>query len=89
MKYQAAHSHSMLDLVPRSGLAQIIASDLVPVLDRVIEAPIAWLERMRERRQLAGLSDDMLKDIGVSRAEAERIAAEPYRWDNGSGAPRA
>ena len=78
MKYQAAHSHSMLDLVPRSGLAQIIASDLVPVLDRVVEAPIAWLERMRERRQLAGLSDDMLKDIGVSRADVEHVVEKPF-----------
>jgi uncharacterized protein YjiS (DUF1127 family) len=78
MKYQAAHSHSMLDLVPRSGLAQLIASDLVPVLDRVIEAPIAWLERMRERRQLAGLSDDMLKDIGVSRADVEHVVEKPF-----------
>jgi uncharacterized protein YjiS (DUF1127 family) len=78
MKYQAAHSHSMLDLVPRSGLAQIIASDLVPVLDRVIEAPIAWLERMRERRQLAGLNDDMLKDIGVSRADVEHVVEKPF-----------
>lgn len=78
MKYQAAHSHSMLDLVPRSGLAQIIASDLVPALDRVVEAPIAWLERMRERRQLAGLSDDMLKDIGVSRADVEHVVEKPF-----------
>ena len=78
MRYQAAHRHSMLDLVPRSGLAQIIASDLAPVLDRVIEAPIAWLERMRERRQLAGLNDDMLKDIGVSRADVEHVVEKPF-----------
>jgi uncharacterized protein YjiS (DUF1127 family) len=81
MKYQAAHSHSMLDLVPRSGLAQIIASDLVPVLDRVIEAPIAWLERMRERRQLAGLNDDMLKDIGLNRADIDAVANKPFWRD--------
>ena len=78
MRHQAAHSHSMLDLVPRSGLAQIIASDLAPVLDRVIEAPIAWLERMRERRQLAGLNDDMLKDIGASRADVEHVVEKPF-----------
>jgi uncharacterized protein YjiS (DUF1127 family) len=77
MKYQA-NSGGMLDLVPRSGLAQIIAADLAPVLDRVIETPIAWLERMRERRQLAGLSDDMLKDIGVSRADVEHVVEKPF-----------
>jgi hypothetical protein len=36
-----SHANGMLDLVPRSGLAHIIATDLSPVLDRVIEAPIA------------------------------------------------
>jgi uncharacterized protein YjiS (DUF1127 family) len=75
MKYQA---HGMLDLVPRSGLAHILAADLAPVLDRLIETPIAWLERIRERRQLAGLSDDMLKDIGVSRADIEHVVEKPF-----------
>jgi len=77
MKYQA-QSGGMLDLVPRSGLPQIIAGDVVPVLDRLIETPIAWLERMRERRQLAGLSDSMLKDIGVSRADVEHVVEKPF-----------
>jgi uncharacterized protein YjiS (DUF1127 family) len=75
MKY---HAHGMLDLVPRSGLAHIIANDVVPIVDRVIETPIAWLERMRERRQLAGLSDGMLKDIGVSRADVEHVVEKPF-----------
>ncbi len=73
-----SHAHHMLDLVPRSGLAQIVARDLAPVVDRLIETPIAWLERMRERRQLAGLSDDMLKDIGVSRADVEHVVVKPF-----------
>lgn len=75
MKYQG---HGRLEFVPRSGLAQIVAADLVPVLDHLIEAPITWLERMRERRQLAGLSDDMLKDIGVSRADVEHVVEKPF-----------
>ena len=75
MKY---HAHGMLDLVPRSGLAHIIASDVAPVLGGIIEAPIAWLERMRERRHLARLSDDMLKDIGVSRADVEHVVEKPF-----------
>ena len=33
---------------------------------------------MRERRQLAGLSDDMLKDIGVSRADVEHVVEKPF-----------
>jgi uncharacterized protein YjiS (DUF1127 family) len=77
MKYHA-DSNGMLDLVPRSGLAQIIAADLAPVLDRIIETPIAWLERIRERQQLASLGDDMLKDIGVSRADVEHVVEKPF-----------
>lgn len=71
-------THGMLDLIPRSGLAHILAADLIPVLDRVVETPIAWLERLRERRQLAGLSDSTLKDIGVSRADVEHLVEKPF-----------
>ena len=70
--------HGILDLVPRSGLAQIIAADVVPVLDRIIEAPIAWIERTRERRQLAALGDNMLKDIGLNRADLETVTNKPF-----------
>lgn len=73
-----SHATGMLDLVPRSGLAHIIAADLVPVLDRLIETPIAWLDRIRERQQLAGLNDDMLKDIGVTRADVEHVVEKPF-----------
>ena len=30
-----------------------------------------WVERRRQRRDLLALSDEMLKDIGITRAEAE------------------
>lgn len=76
MKYQSANG--MLDLVPRSGLAQIIASDVAPILERIVETPIAWLERMRERRELAELNDSMLKDIGISRADVEHVVTKPF-----------
>jgi uncharacterized protein YjiS (DUF1127 family) len=48
-----------------------------------------YAEHKRQRHALRALDDRLLKDIGVSRAEAERIAAEPFRWDNGSGASRS
>jgi uncharacterized protein YjiS (DUF1127 family) len=37
----------------------------------------ACLERSRQRRDLAWLSDDLLKDIGLSRAD---VARECGRW---------
>ncbi len=40
----------------------------------------AYSEFRRQRSALMALDDYMLKDIGLSRAEAERIAAEPFDW---------
>lgn len=41
-----------------------------------------WATVARERRLLAALDARMLRDIGRSRAEAEREAARPF-WDAG------
>lgn len=37
-----------------------------------------WRRRAHERRELAGLSEAMLHDIGVSRAEAVYLANRPF-----------
>lgn len=37
-----------------------------------------WRARTIERRQLLGLDDRMLKDIGVSREDAEAEARKPF-----------
>jgi uncharacterized protein YjiS (DUF1127 family) len=37
-----------------------------------------WLERRRERRTLLGLNDHLLKDIGVSRADAWQESQKPF-----------
>nr|WP_319250103.1 DUF1127 domain-containing protein [uncultured Celeribacter sp.] len=37
-------------------------------------------EIARQRRALANLSDEQLKDIGLSRADVEREAERPF-WD--------
>jgi uncharacterized protein YjiS (DUF1127 family) len=39
---------------------------------------LQWHERARQRRTLLTLDDRMLKDIGVSRAEAVREANKPF-----------
>jgi uncharacterized protein YjiS (DUF1127 family) len=43
-----------------------------------------WHELARQRRALLALSDDMLKDIGITRVEAEREARRPF-WRDGIG----
>jgi len=72
-------SNHILTLIPRSGLAHSVAVQLSPVLQRAVEAPIDWIARLRDRRQLAAMSDSMLKDIGVSRADAEH-EVEKHFW---------
>ena len=43
----------------------------------VAVAPV-WLDRSRQRRQLAQLSDHMLRDIGLTRADAWAEADKPF-----------
>lgn len=43
----------------------------------MIDAILDALDRMRERRRLAALGDQELKDIGLSRADAEHEATKP------------
>ena len=40
-----------------------------------------WHERARQRRALSGLSDELLKDIGVSRADAVRESGKSFWQD--------
>ena len=42
---------------------------------------LRWHELARQRRALLTLNDRMLKDIGVTRAEAEREAGRPF-WSD-------
>lgn len=46
---------------------------LVQALDRLL----AWQERAQEAQSLRGMDDRQLKDIGLSRADIERILRQP------------
>jgi uncharacterized protein YjiS (DUF1127 family) len=45
---------------------------------RITEVLLRWFEQARQRRQLGRLSDHMLKDIGLSRADVEAEVAKPF-----------
>ena len=45
---------------------------LADVVVRVTEWTIVWRERNQQRAALGELNDRLLKDIGISRGEAER-----------------
>jgi uncharacterized protein YjiS (DUF1127 family) len=51
-------------------------------LSRVAARLLDWHELARQRRALAALDDHMLKDIGLSRADARQEAERPF-WDDG------
>ncbi|MFO1067552.1 MAG: DUF1127 domain-containing protein [Geminicoccaceae bacterium] len=43
-----------------------------------VERLNGWIERYRQRRTLLELNDHLLKDIGVSRVDAEREGYKPF-----------
>ncbi len=53
---------------------------LTPSQDPSQATPLyqTWLTRMKQRRHLARLSDEMLKDIGVSRSDADAEINKPF-----------
>nr|WP_298685649.1 DUF1127 domain-containing protein [uncultured Dongia sp.] len=64
---------------PRSYLDRSRALLRWPVV--LIDAIFLWLERNRQRRLLHGLSNHMLKDLGLSRADIDQECGK-YPWQN-------
>ena len=48
------------------------------VLAAVIDQLMTWQERARQRHQLQSLSDHMLHDIGLGRADVEAETSKPF-----------
>lgn len=48
------------------------------VLLRVVNQLLIWQDRARERAHLRDLSDHMMKDLGLSRADIDREAGKPF-----------
>ncbi len=47
-------------------------------LRRGLDLLLAWSERTRQRRELLRLDDRLLRDIGITRAEATAEAEKPF-----------
>ena len=54
------------------------APDLGALVIRLFDLLYAWRQHVRARHQLLSLSDQALKDIGISRATAEQAAHQPF-----------
>lgn len=70
---QAMPSRPFYDLVPRAAARR----DGRRWLTRASDVVLSWHERGRQRRQLITLSDDALRDIGITRSEALGEALKP------------
>ncbi len=53
---------------------------LLPFTNKVFAKIQFWREISRQRNQLAKISDYLLKDIGISRTDADREARRPF-WN--------
>jgi uncharacterized protein YjiS (DUF1127 family) len=61
----------------RRGLARR-AWALSRAVGRAIDLLLVWQQRSRDRRQLESLSDYMLRDIGLTRADVFAEASKPF-----------
>jgi uncharacterized protein YjiS (DUF1127 family) len=68
-----------LQLGPHAVL-QAVALALVRHATRTLAMLLYWHDVSRQRRALLELDDRMLRDIGITRADAEHEARRPF-WD--------
>ena len=78
--YAAARSSTSAPVTfPKAMRA--LAGIPVRVLLKMLDAYLSWAEVSRQRRALLALSDDMLKDIGISRSQADAEGSKPFWRD--------
>lgn len=53
----------------------------VPWWKRAVQRVLHWHELARQRRELATMSDEALKDIGLSRADIQEEIDRPFWMD--------
>jgi uncharacterized protein YjiS (DUF1127 family) len=67
---------------PRSAAAvaatRTALDDLGDAAQSFVATLRVWRRRLRERDQLSRMDDRLLKDIGITRAEALRLSDKPF-----------
>jgi uncharacterized protein YjiS (DUF1127 family) len=72
---------------PRNGMAFQLGRRVRVLAVSACARLLRWHELSRQRRALLALNYRMLKDIGITRGEAEREARRPF-WSDGVDPPR-
>ena len=68
------HWHASRDRSPQRQAVFALAD----AWDHAVATFHRWHRRTRERAELAALDDRMLKDIGLTRADAEFLSDKPF-----------
>lgn len=55
-----------------------LGAHMARLMRTALEALLVFEDRRRSRRHLLGLSEHMLKDLGLSRAEVEAETGKPF-----------
>lgn len=71
-------SHTILRRATPLVLGSALARRCGRACEGIAEIGLQWIDRGRQRRQLAELSDHMLRDIGLTRADAWAEADKPF-----------
>ena len=71
----AIHWHATAGPAPAASRGSRIGRCLG---NHVVASLREWRRRSRERAELAALDDRMLKDIGLTRADAEFLSNKPF-----------
>ena len=53
---------------------------LISIINKVLAKVLFWREVSGQRKELRRMSDDLLKDIGISRTDADREGKRMF-WD--------
>ena len=73
-------SQKLIQSAGTTWLRYGLAAAPMPVLKLLARVIVRWA-RQRQRYSLAQLDDRILRDMGISRAEAEREAGKPFWRD--------
>jgi len=70
------------DIQCAGGTENSILRRLSYLLRRSANRIHRWAQRAEQRRQLREMDEHMLKDIGLSRADVQRIAGRRWFWED-------